>query len=109
MKTTTQYLDDVKIKLGISSDYALAKALGVAKQTVSRWSQGKGYFDDDIAIRVAEILGVHPAIILSETHAERSKNPIVQAVWFGMMEKFSASFNALLSGCGPRDRRLVAR
>ena len=99
---TIECIAALKKKLAIDSDYALAKALGVSKQSVSRWSQGKGHFDDDVAIRVAEILGVNPVVILASMHAERSKTPQAQAVWFGLMEKFSTSFEALMRLANPR-------
>lgn len=99
---TVQYIDAVKKKLGIESDYAVAKALGISKQAVCRYTQGKGAFDDEIAIRVAEMLDIAPAKVLLDCHMERSKNPQVQAVWFGLMEKFSASFNSLISCATPR-------
>jgi plasmid maintenance system antidote protein VapI len=88
MRTTNEYLDDIKKKLAITSDYALAKALGVSKQTVSRWSQGKGHFDDEIAVRVASILGLHPGIVILDTHHARAKTPAEATVWMEIFEGF---------------------
>lgn len=88
---TVEYMDEVMRRKRIPSDYALAKVLGVTKQTVSRYRAGIGHFDDAVAIRVGELLGIEPGIVLIDIHAERTKNDEVRSVW----EKVSAGFPAL--------------
>lgn len=103
---TVGYMGALKRRLGIESDYALAKALCVTKQTVSRYAQGKGYFDDEVAIRAARILEIDPMNIIVATHVERARTPEEQEVWRAILEKISKSFNDLLSGwTGPERRR----
>jgi transcriptional regulator with XRE-family HTH domain len=105
---TIEYLDAVKVKRGISSDYALAKALRVGQSAIIGYRAGRTTINDDTALAIAEILGIHPLQIIATANAERAKTPEQRARWSGVMEKFSASFNALLSGASPIGIRLPA-
>lgn len=78
---TIEYMAAVKKRLGIDSDYAFSKALGISRQAVSRYSKGHGQFDDDVARRVAEILGIHPGLVMLDMHRERAKTPQEQSIW----------------------------
>lgn len=106
---TLEYLDAVKQKLGITSDYALAARLGVTRSAVSNFQRGVGVFGDDVALTVAEILGVHPLTVIAQANAERAKTPEQRARWSGVMEKFSLSFNSLLLGASPRQALFLTR
>ncbi len=88
---TCDYLDQVMRVRGIASDYALAKALGITRQTISGYRNKKTSLHDDVAIRVAELLGIEPGIVLIDMHAERSKTAEIRNVW----ERVSAGFPAL--------------
>lgn len=106
---TLEYLAAVKQRLGVDSDYAVSKALGVTRQTVSRYMKGIGHFDEPVCRRVAEILGKHPGIVMLDMQRERAKNPEDRAVWSTILEKFSLGFEVLLSGVGPRRMRIPVR
>lgn len=108
--TTIEYLDAIKAKAGISSDYALAKLLGFSLSAVSSYRHARRFLDDDAALSVAAALNLHPFQVIADANAERAKTPEQRARWTGVMEKFAASFNALLSGYGPHNcRRAVVR
>lgn len=94
---THDYMAALKSALHISSDYALAKALGVAQQTTSRWSQGKGTIDDNLAPRVAEILGLSAEQVLFDLHAERERSPELRAIWTKAARSFAHAACALVS------------
>lgn len=81
MKTTVQYLDAVKRKLNLPSDYAAAKSLGITRAAVSKYRVGISGFDDLTAVRVAEILGLDPMEVIAASNAERSKDAAARAVW----------------------------
>ena len=87
MNTTIQFIDAVKSKHGIASDYALAKFLEVKQQTVSGYRQGKVFLGDETAIKVAKVLEVEPASVLAAVHAERAKTEEEKAVWKLIYEK----------------------
>lgn len=86
MTTSTQrYLDLVARSLidagGTGSDYSVARALRISKQAVSRYRQGHGGFDEDVARRVAEFLGVPVEQVLVDVALERARTPEGRAAW----------------------------
>ena len=88
MKTTIEFLDAVKEKLGIASDYALAKRLGFSLSTVSNYRTGRRVLDDDAALTVALALDVHPFNVIAAVNAERAKTPETRARWMNVIEGF---------------------
>jgi transcriptional regulator with XRE-family HTH domain len=106
---TLEYLQAVKTRLGISSDYALAMRLGITRSAVSKFQQGKGIFGDDVALTVAQILDLNPLVVIAQANAERSNTPEMRDRWMGVMEKFSTSFNLLLLGASPRRASFLTR
>jgi transcriptional regulator with XRE-family HTH domain len=87
VKTTVQYLDAIKTRSGLRSDYAAAKALGVTRCAVSRYRLGLSTFDDTIAVRVAEILGVDPLEVIAAANLERAKDDGAHAIWIALWRK----------------------
>jgi len=102
---TLEYLDATKARLGLPSDYALAKRLEVTKETVSQLRSGKMQISDAMARKISEILGVSPIEVLIAKNAEKAKDPEIQAGWNALLEKISKGFELLLSGAGPRGIR----
>jgi transcriptional regulator with XRE-family HTH domain len=81
MKTTVEYLDAVKIRLDLPSDYAAAKALGVTRAAVSKYRLGNAFFDDTTALRVAEILDIQPFEVIAAANAERARDSETRSLW----------------------------
>ena len=99
---TIDYLLAVKTRLGITSDYALAKALRIGQPAIIGYRAGRTTISDDVALSIADILGVHPIEVIATANAERAKTPEQRQRWSGVLEKFSVGFNALISGYSPR-------
>ncbi len=78
---SADYLDAVKTRLRLPSDYALKRVLGVTTQQISFYRTGKGQFGDDVCLRVAEILDIPPGRVLADVAAERAKSEAVREVW----------------------------
>ncbi|WP_334106609.1 hypothetical protein [Methylobacillus sp.] len=72
---TVEYLDECKKKLGITSNYALAKALDITEQRMHDYYKGKHAPDEYGCFRIAECLEIDPAIVIAEIRAETEKNP----------------------------------
>jgi transcriptional regulator with XRE-family HTH domain len=106
---TLEYLDAVKAKHGITSDYALAKVLNFSQSSLSLYRSGRRIFDDDVALRIATELGINPLAVIAAANAERAKTPEQRDLWHGIMEKFSASFRNLLQPWNGLERRVQAR
>ena len=81
MKSTIEYLIEVKKKLGIASDYGLAKALETSQQAVSRYMTGQRVIDDYIAGKSAQILGISELEVIAAANAEREKDVDRKAFW----------------------------
>lgn len=79
--TTTEYLDALRARLALSSDYQLAAALRVTRAAVSRYRTGGAHFDEDIALRVAHLLTIDPARVLADVAAERARTPEARTAW----------------------------
>lgn len=79
--TTTEFLDLVKARHGLSSDYALADKLGLTRSMVSAYRNGKRMLGDESAMRVAELLELDPGFVLACVEAERSHSPAIRAAW----------------------------
>lgn len=72
--TTIELLDLLKSSYSLSSDYKLAKFLGINQANISTWRKGST-LGDETAILVAEKLNLDPAQVLIWMTAERSKCP----------------------------------
>jgi len=89
---TPEYLDAVRKKLGLPSDYALQKPLGLSKSQLSRYRSGLDTLSDAVAVHIAEILDIPVGKVLLDCHIERSKIPAVKAAWTSMMNTLKPFF-----------------
>lgn len=78
---TIEYLDAVKKRIGKDSDYAVAKALHLRSSTISGYRTRGGQMDDEIAAKVAELLGIHPGLVILDMHRARAKSPEEMNIW----------------------------
>lgn len=92
MKTSAEYLDDIKTAHHIESDYAAAKLLGVTRSAVSNYRLGKSGFDEDVALRAAELLRRDPEELMLASRIERAKDDATRAPWVRLAKR---------SGYGP--------
>jgi len=84
---TKTLLTAIKDANGGASDYAVAKLLGVAKQNVSAWKNGKAFMSDAVGIRAAELLGLDPDIVLLDLHIEREAGNVTSPVWKSIRDR----------------------
>lgn len=108
MKTTVEYLEAVKAKLALPSDYALAKVLGVTHTSIIQYRNGRSALGIETSMKLGEILGLDGHAIYAHGQIERAKKPEISDFWKAVSEKFSESFKSLLSGASPRRIRLPA-
>ena len=74
----SEWIDRAKTLHSIESDYGIAKALGLSRQTVSGYRNRIATLDEESAIRVANFLGERPEAVLLDQYAERTKSPEVR-------------------------------
>lgn len=88
----SEYLDKVREATGSPSDYALQKYLGLNTQRISAYRKNREFFNDSIAMRVGELTGISPGLVMIDMHREKAKTPAEQSVW----DEIFAGFPALL-------------
>lgn len=75
--TTHDYLNELAERYKTNghplTDYGLHKLLGVVRQTIYRYRDGKGTFDDSVALRVAGLLDINPEFMLMWATRERAR------------------------------------
>lgn len=100
MKTTIELLNELRVRFNLPSDYALQPILKIKKQTISRYRNHGGAFDDDIAVRVAELLGYDSGYILVCMAAERSKTVKARSAWREAAEALAPAALVVLVAIG---------
>lgn len=81
MKTTVEFLDAIKGKNGLTSDYQLSKLLGCTPSAIGNYRHGKSMLSDEYALKVSDLLGLEGGYVLACIAAERSKNEKVKKAW----------------------------
>lgn len=82
---TNRWLDRLaaaeKARGGADSDYRLSQLIGVERQQVSKWRREVDQMSARAAIRLAELLDVHPRIVIAEVMAERARDEREKRYW----------------------------
>ncbi len=91
---TTEFLDAVRARHGLTSDYQLARFLGVKQPTVSRYRTGGGSFDEAMCLKIARALELEPGYVLAAIAAERAKPAEVKAAWSALAKRLAAAVGA---------------
>lgn len=110
---TQDYIEAAKKKSGITSDYGLAKRLGITKQAMSGYATGNRIMDDYTAARLAELLDLEPIEVIAAANAEREKGSARAEFWKRLAGGRQAAglaglliCGAFLAGWWPDDRGL---
>jgi len=96
MSVTIELIDKLKESLGVSSDYAVAKALGITTQRMSNYRTGRNNFDNLMVFKVCDILQIDPGETLVRINAERSKRPAEKQAWEEILKKITSTAAALV-------------
>lgn len=81
MKTTVEYLIAAKAAIGVESDSALGKAIGLHRNAVGQYMNGSRVMDDYTALKVAQILGVDPLEVIAAANHERERSTEKREAW----------------------------
>lgn len=73
MSEIAQYLQQLKVQHGMTSDYVLAKRLGITQPEVHMIRRGRRIPNADLCVKLARLLGRHPVELL--LIAQRDKAP----------------------------------
>lgn len=72
-RTTLDYLNRAAERLGLASDPALARWLGVSPETLSACRNGAAALDDYAAAKIADALDLDPLEVIAVANLERSE------------------------------------
>lgn len=79
---TNELLDGAKLKLGLSSDYALAKAMGIrGTGKIANYRAGRNSPDEAVCFQLAEILEIEPSAIIAMVRLEAEREPAKIEFW----------------------------
>ena len=81
METTVDFLDSMKARHGLTSDYQLAKHLKIRPNRISNYRQGVSLFDEETCLLIAADLKLDPGYVFACIAAERANKPEVKAAW----------------------------
>lgn len=82
MKTTADFLNDLRVKFSADSDYKAMSAIGIKhRQQISRYRTLQTTFDDETAMRIADVLETDPAFVVACMHAQRAKRIEEKQLW----------------------------
>lgn len=86
----TKVIDEAKERLGVESDYALAKKLEINQARISQYRKGKESLDAYACARLAEVLKMDPFELLAQVEAETEKNETRRTYWKKVAERMAA-------------------
>lgn len=79
--TPGEYLDRAKEKMGLKSDYALAKRFEVSNGHMPEYRSGKRALSPYLCAKLAITLELDPAEVIADIEAQREKNPKRAEFW----------------------------
>lgn len=94
--TTEGFLDELRHRYSAKTDYALHKLLRVSRQSIYRYRDRKGTFDEDVALRVAELLNLDPQMMLTWVVRERSRHAQAKKHWTQLLARLGGTAAAVL-------------
>ncbi len=100
MKSINDYLNDVKQKLALETDYKLAKWLECRTGALSNYRSKKAGIDNYRATKIAEALNISPMEIIATAEAEREKNEEQRNYWkkLALAAIITSSYNGTAEG-----------
>lgn len=98
MNTTNEFLDAVKAKHGLISDYALCKKLEVSSSRIGHYRKNRSVFDDLLAVKVANLLEIDPLYVIAAVHAESAKKESEKKVWTDILERLGGLAASVVIG-----------
>lgn len=75
----------------------VAEDLGFSEPYMSNLSNGKSQFTDELAIKLANEIGIDPYEVVISLNAVRAKTPEMKATWYEILKKYCASTGAALA------------
>ena len=88
--TPSKYLDQLKAKIGVESDYALAKTLEIPNGYVAEFRTGRRGLSPYLCTRIAIGLGIDPTHVIADIEEQREKNAKRKEFWRSLRRNTTA-------------------
>lgn len=95
MENITKLLDETKAKIGVETDYALAKSLGLPRARICDYYKGTRAPDEFACLKIAEALGKPLDTVIATVKASSEKDEKRREAWENYMKRLgglAASF-----------------
>ncbi len=100
MKTTADFLDDLRAKLALPSDNKLARHLGMKRAQLGRYRGNYETFSDETSLKIARELQVEPDYIMACMAVQRAKSEATRAIWRRIAAKLAPAAAVVLLALG---------
>lgn len=91
---TADYVQLLKDKYDLKSNYKVAQFLQVSDTAVKNWTKKGGTLDDTTAAIIAQKLEIDPEIIITACHLERAEkqgNDLVASIYRKLLKKLEST------------------
>ena len=76
MKSLQRYLDNAKLKHGLTKNDQLSKKLGIPPNHVSQWYHGVSHPGDEGMVKLAQLLKINPLEIIASVNYQKAATSI---------------------------------
>ena len=90
MQTTNDFLDAVKARYGLPSDYALAAKVGLTRSGISGYRHGRSKLGEEAALKVAHLLELDEGYVLACMEAERAHSEAAKSAWERLADRLKS-------------------
>lgn len=80
-------LDRAKQRMGVTSDYAVCKALGFSAQKMNHWRHGRVLPDEKATQLLGSAAGMDPDYLCAMWQAQRISDPVAKQAWLRIAER----------------------
>lgn len=87
MKTTSEYLAEIKAATGKASDGAAGIALGWTRPATTAYKYNRSAFDNHTCLRVARALNIPIIQVIADMELQRERDPARRADWLPFATK----------------------
>jgi hypothetical protein len=96
-KTTAQYLDEIKEKCGLQSDYAVAVKIGTTRNSVSHYRHCKNAFDNHTCLVVSQLLEIPLEQVIKDMEIQREKDQRKKADWLSFERRLRGAAASIVA------------
>lgn len=105
---TIDYIDALRAKHGLPSDYAAAAMLGISRQQISNYRTGRNTMDNKTAFKLAAALDLPASAIIASVEAERAQTADDREFWRHAAKVAACIMLAPLLALNPIESRAFA-